>query len=70
MILDNIKKELEIEKNRKSLCECCEYEKTEYLYITKMNGTIGLFHICKKCAYDPVNVNVEYEWTLIKKNIV
>lgn len=70
MILDNIKKEIEIEKNRKSNCECCDYVDTLYLYITKLNGTIGLFHICKLCAYDPVNVNVEYEWSLIKKNIV
>lgn len=70
MILDNIKKEIEVEKNRKSNCECCGGDDTKYLYITKLGGTMGLFHLCNTCAYDPANVNVEYEWTLIKKNIV
>ena len=69
MILDQYQKEIEIEKNKCSSCECCQKDKSDYLYITKMRETYGLFHICDVCAYDPVNVNVEYEWTLIKKNV-
>ena len=48
MNIDSIQKYVDEEKERQMSCECCESEKTTYLYICERAVWV-LAHICQFC---------------------
>lgn len=70
MLVDNIQKNvLDEEMARICVCECCERNKSCFIYLVKEGICTIISHVCKSCGYDLEDtcVTIDREYQLLKK---
>ena len=65
--IDHLKLDIENDKKKSCICECCERVESGILYIVQTRGVTGIFHVCFECS-KVLEKNQRTQFLLINKD--